>query len=257
MLENLTNAVLPLAKPFYLKVNAAIVFLILATIPLELYAMPITHKFKLSSKFISYPMSSEHVPVGMLAIYSVLIPFVGVISCNFKNNGFRQLTAVALSGLLLTIGATMFITDVLKLLIGNFRPDFLARCIPKEGLPKNEWLDVAESCTNPNWGVVVEGMKSTPSGHSALSFSGLLFLSLVLKQVYTSRFPSYVYFAPTLLAFYVAITRIIDHRHHYIDVISGSIIGSLIAYATYVFVVDRPTRDDRRNEERIEREEAV
>lgn len=256
-MENLTNAVLPFAKPFYLKVNGAVVLLILATIPLELYALPITHKFKLSNKYINYPMSSEHVPVGLLAIYSVLIPFVGIISCNFKNNGFRQFTAVAISGFLLNIGATMFITDVLKLLIGNFRPDFIARCIPKEGLPKNEWLDVADSCTNPNWGVVVEGCKSTPSGHSALSFAGLLFLSLVLKQVYATRFPSYVYFAPTLLAFYVAITRIIDHRHHYIDIISGSIIGSLIAYATYVFVVDKPTREDRRNEERDAREDAV
>jgi membrane-associated phospholipid phosphatase len=53
-----------------------------------------------------------------------------------------------------------------KLLASRFRPDYLSRC---------ESLDADGKCQNPSHGVMADGAKSFPSGHSASSFFGTLF----------------------------------------------------------------------------------
>lgn len=155
-----------------------------------------------------------------------------------------RLIHMSLMGLLLSTLINGVITDLLKIWIGNPRPDFLARCIPAAGTPTGKLVGI-EVCTSDNMAVLQEGFKSTPSGHSSNSFSGLLYLSFWLAgQLSVARpgAPLYrviIVILPVILALYVAASRTADYRHHFSDVISGSILGSLIAYLCYVSICYR------------------
>lgn len=71
------------------------------------------------------------------------------------------------------------------------------------------------------------------------AFAGLFFLSLYLAgklHVLDQRgevWKSFIVMIPTLAAALIAVSRIMDARHHPFDVISGSLLGSATAYISY------------------------
>lgn len=75
--------------------------------------------------------------------------------------------------------------------------------------------------------------------HYVASFAGLFYLSLYLSaklHVLDSRgevWKAFIVLVPTLGAALIAVSRIMDARHHPFDVISGSLIGILVAWAAY------------------------
>ena len=86
-----------------------------------------------------------------------------------------------------------------------------------------------------------EGRRSFPSGHASSSFGGLAFISLFmagqlrlfdgaahLERLLASLLPS-------ILAMLISISRIVDHRHHWDDVLVGSLIGIACALSSYHF----------------------
>lgn len=87
--------------------------------------------------------------------------------------------------------------------------------------------------------MLADGFRSTPSGHSSTSFQGLFYLTLWLcgqLLAFTKGVEYYRLFIaalPTLGAMLIAISRTEDYRHHFVDVILGSTLGSLVAWITY------------------------
>jgi diacylglycerol diphosphate phosphatase/phosphatidate phosphatase len=83
------------------------------------------------------------------------------------------------------------------------------------------------------------GFRSFPSGHSSSSFAGLFYLSLYLAgklHVLDQRgevWRTLVVLIPTLVASCIAISRIMDARHHPFDVLFGSAMGILVAWGSY------------------------
>jgi diacylglycerol diphosphate phosphatase / phosphatidate phosphatase len=81
--------------------------------------------------------------------------------------------------------------------------------------------------------------RSFPSGHSSSSFAGLFYLSLYLAgklHVLDQRgevWRTLVVLIPTLAASCIAISRIMDARHHPFDVLFGSAMGILVAWGSY------------------------
>ena len=93
-----------------------------------------------------------------------------------------------------------------------------------------------------------DSMKSFPSGHSQLAlFSAAFFIvSLSLNNSSCHPFPSQVYISKRksnnfvniliiffqitalLLAVFCAYSRLVDHRHHLVDVLTGSVIGTVL-----------------------------
>ncbi|KAK6200021.1 phosphatidic acid phosphatase type 2/haloperoxidase [Scheffersomyces amazonensis] len=152
-----------------------------------------------------------------------------------------HLLQVSNLGLWFSVVFAAVLTDILKCWIGNPRPDFLSRCGPAPHTPPNKLVDI-DVCTAPLGPMyLMDGMKSTPSGHSSMSFAGLLYLSLWLvgqfRVVHESRKLSlwlYLLFAtPILLACYIALSRTQDYRHHFFDVGFGSLIGLVLACFSY------------------------
>lgn len=219
-------------------------------------AKPFFRQFKLSDSTLQHPFAtSERVTDNELYFLSAIVPtFViivvklGIYSVSDKtkpNNSRIQCyhsLQLALLGLWISLSVNGVVTDILKNLIGRPRPDFLQRCGARKSTPLDEFVDITV-CTSPLGAMyLLDGMKSTPSGHSLIGFSGLLYLTLwLIGQVHQLKQSKYVPVAwylvstsPVLLAIYVALSRTQDYRHHFIDIVLGSLIGIVIASLSYV-----------------------
>ena len=133
------------------------------------------------------------------------------------------------------------ITSALKNAAGKPRPDLVDRCQPRQGSvdPPVFGLSNSSICTQTDHKILKDGFRSFPSGHSSGSFAGLFYLSLYLAgklHLMDNRgevWKTFLVLLPTVGAALIAISRIMDARHHPFDVISGSFLGILIAYGSY------------------------
>ncbi len=194
---------------------------------------------------LRYPMKKNSVPTAVLPFISIVFPLLCIFLCSKMDTSGRRARSTAASlGLLLSVAISFVFVNSVKQACGNYRPDFAARCwgsatadpVWKEyGKPDCGNLE-NESLLND----VRQGRRSFPSGHTSMSFSGLLYLSLYLmyylkcfggSRTNTERTEAFVWkvlisLAPLSVAVGVAITRIRDMWHHPEDVIVGSLLGA-------------------------------
>ncbi|SCV03358.1 LAME_0H09780g1_1 [Lachancea meyersii CBS 8951] len=207
------------------------------------YAKPFERQFYLSDPTLSHPhAATQRVGNTALFMYSMVVPVVTIVAISMLMGDPKHRTYlmyISLLGLVLSWTATNLLTDFLKNWIGRPRPDFLARCMPKEGTPLDVLVTASEVCTSKNLGRLMDGFRSTPSGHSSESFAGLGYLSLwlagqlLVENPGVSQMRRTVASLPAIGAATIAISRTEDYRHHFIDVILGSCIGMYIAYKVY------------------------
>lgn len=204
---------------------------------------PFQRQFSLDDISIQHPFADvERVTNIQLFLYSTWFPMllVGIFLLVLSKPSARVYTAyVSVLSVFLSVFATSFITDLLKNHFGRPRPDFLARCIPAAGTPVDELVLAVDVCTTDDTARLLDGFRSTPLGHSSLSFAGLLFTSLwicgqlkvTLPQVGAWRWA--IASIPTIGAMLIALSRTQDYRHHFGDVFLGLVLGSLIAVWLY------------------------
>ncbi|KAI8998589.1 acid phosphatase/Vanadium-dependent haloperoxidase [Trametes punicea] len=142
-------------------------------------------------------------------------------------------------GLLLSLSLTGGITQFVKITVGRPRPDLIARCIPRAVVDPTLGLSTVHICTQTDKHILQDGWRSFPSGHSSLSFAGLGFLSFYLAgklHLFDTRghtVKAWLALTPLSGAALVAISRTMDYRHHWHDVLAGSLLGLLAAYFSY------------------------
>ncbi|CCD25753.1 phosphatidate phosphatase LPP1 NDAI_0F04350 [Naumovozyma dairenensis CBS 421] len=155
-------------------------------------------------------------------------------SVRWVQNKYVHFLHLSLICLLMVITINGAMTNSLKLIIGNFRPDFLARCQPKPLDDEQASVDGyygLDICQQPNKYILIEGLKSTPSGHSSFITAGLGFLFVWQSKFIVGHYLKHVWCL--VLIVIVMIERITDHRHHWYDVLSGSLLGWLIIWACW------------------------
>ncbi|RDB24140.1 Phospholipid phosphatase 5 [Hypsizygus marmoreus] len=143
-------------------------------------------------------------------------------------------------GLVLGLALTGSITQFSKITVGRPRPDIVDRCQPPVGFIDPPFgLTNATICTQIDRTIIRDGFRSFPSGHSSLSFAGLGFLAFYLAgklHLFDRRGhagKAWLALAPFSAAALVAISRTMDYRHHWHDVLVGSLLGTFISYFTY------------------------
>lgn len=206
-------------------------------------AEPFHRQFYLNDMTIQHPFAEhERVTNIQLGLYSTVIPLSVIIivalisTCPPKYKLYN--TWVSSIGLLLSILITSFVTNIVKNWFGRLRPDFLDRCQPANDTPKDKLVSI-EVCTTDNLDRLADGFRTTPSGHSSISFAGLFYLTLFLlgqsqaNNGKTSSWRTMISFIPWLMACYIALSRTQDYRHHFIDVFVGSCLGLIIAIWQY------------------------
>ncbi|XP_060536290.1 putative phosphatidate phosphatase isoform X2 [Cylas formicarius] len=134
-------------------------------------------------------------------------------------------------------------TDVMKYTIGRLRPHFYTVCEPNIdcSLPENQHIyHINFSCTNPSYiynkRVMKEMRLSFPSGHSSFSMYSMLYFAIYLQKRMTwdgSKLLKHtLQFLAVLNAVFTAMTRVSDYKHHWSDVLSGLLLGAIVASIT-------------------------
>ncbi|BCR97511.1 phosphatase PAP2 family protein [Aspergillus luchuensis] len=256
--------------------------------------------FSLTDPSISFPhREKETVSTGVLAVVAVVAPaviivLVSVLSINpattsiagssvhnARREALRRKFMVKLwewhagwMGLGVALAGTFMATEGLKDLYGKPRPDMLARCDPNLSA-LNEYAvsglggRIAGAPTMVTWEICrnkgdemlkVDGFASFPSGHSSMSFAGLMYLALWLSAKFSIGFPFLAYsplsqdlqrqdrgkirnqgaappvymlivaLVPIAVAFFISASRWFDYRHHGFDIIFGSVMGMVFAW---------------------------
>ncbi|KAL8756385.1 MAG: hypothetical protein Q9184_004511 [Pyrenodesmia sp. 2 TL-2023] len=245
-------------------------YVIIVVLFVAFYALdavePFHQHFSLRNYTLQYPYAAkERVPIPLAFVLTFLFPILIIAIYALLIDGLfshqKQPTArdghktfgkyrwrdrlwefnCGILGLLLSQGAAFVITGALKNATGKPRPDIIDRCQPVEGStdPLPFGLSNVSICTQTNNAILKDGFRSFPSGHSSSAFAGLFYLSIYLAakmHVLDNRgevWKTFIVLIPTLAAALIAVSRIMDARHHPFDVITGSMLGIAVAWAAY------------------------
>jgi len=186
------------------------------------------------------PRTPSYYPTWVLIPSAFLVPFITIYLLSFckadKEGAIKAWLACSFSVL-----STAVVTNLVKNIVGRPRPDFMNRCFP-EGIPETPFADDGHTLLcNGNASEIKEGRKSFPSGHSSIMFSSIGFLSFYVAQKLhvtgpTGRAEAWRLILPSIpfvFCLLVALSRTCDYHHHWQDVTVGSLLGFLIAYASF------------------------
>jgi len=198
-------------------------------------------EFSVSDTSLRHPYAvHERVPPVALYCISMLAPLVLQWLINLLTIRTLWDAHNSALGLVLSLCLTGAFTQAIKITVGRPRPDILDRCKPDAGTVDPEFgLSTSAICHQPDLHILKDGFRSFPSGHSSLSFAGLTFLSLYIAgkmHLFDTRghtHKAWISFLPLLGAALVAISRTMDYRHHWQDVLAGSLLGFTIANFAY------------------------
>ncbi|KAF8959086.1 phosphatidic acid phosphatase type 2/haloperoxidase [Flammula alnicola] len=179
-----------------------------------------------------------HERIPNLALY--MICFVAPLLIMPVINFFTIRSWWDLHNMILALSLTGAMTQIVKITVGRPRPDLIDRCQPPAGLTDPTFgLTSWTVCTQTDFAIMNDGFRSFFSGHSSLSFAGLGFLSYYLAgklHLFDSRghtAKAWLALSPFMAASLVAISRTMDYRHHWHDVLVGTAVGILFSFFAY------------------------
>ncbi|CAL1704474.1 unnamed protein product [Somion occarium] len=198
-------------------------------------------QFSLEDTSLRHPYTlHERVPNPALVAICFVAPVVLLPIVNLLSVRSWWDLHTSYLGLILSLALTGSVTQIVKITVGRPRPDVIARCIPIPGSADPQYgLSTVDVCTQTDLSILDDGWRSFPSGHSSLSFAGLGFLSLYVAgkvHLFDRRGhapKAWLAITPLCGAALVAISRTMDYRHHWQDVLVGSALGLLLAFFSY------------------------
>lgn len=134
----------------------------------------------------------------------------------------------------------LVIIGTIKIFLGELRPHFYTTCSPDVKCKGSEYVSTYQ-CTNEAESLyfVRDASKSFPSGHSAMSVFEAIFLIWYLeKRVPRLRTLFTIPLVQMVLmcwAVFCSLSRITDNRHHWWDVLAGTVAGCIAAFMTCLF----------------------
>eukprot|EP00934_Nitzschia_sp_Nitz4_P005738 Nitzschia sp. Nitz4//scaffold11_size288233//111000//111975//NITZ4_000764-RA/size288233-augustus-gene-0.131-mRNA-1//-1//CDS//3329534044//5728//frame0 len=176
--------------------------------------------FTLNDKAADPPM----IPSDVLVHTALTLPFLVTLTHSYltARRSTRWIEVVtAVSAFLMTVGLSEGTTQILKLVIQRRRPSFYDLC----------GFDVATLKCTASLDKIREANFSFPSGHSSLTNCTMTFLVWYLggKLAKNSVSSSRNFFLIACLCWgwsiFVATSRLVDHWHHYADVLAGLVLG--------------------------------
>ncbi|KAK9891114.1 hypothetical protein WA026_013433 [Henosepilachna vigintioctopunctata] len=205
--------------------------------------------FRCKDPSISFPYTGDTITLSYLLVGCCLGPLILIIFIEIlREKSLKDIRICVIwdhyKELLVGFSFVLLITEMAKVILGEHRPHFFDVCRPDANEECIEGAYISEyTCTNKAYSsfLISDASKSFPSGHSSLS----VFTSLFCAYVVQSRLPSAVtgrLFKPFLIALCLSwgilcsLSRIADRRHHWWDVLSGTVLGILgVIFFTTIF----------------------
>jgi len=255
----------------------SLIILAVITVISHYVAQPFTRGFFCSDSAIKYPYKGDTIPVYAAVLLSIGLPIVSMWITEFcKRYYFTRypkqvfLTRLELCGkkiasitpfvrnlymltVVFTYGylATWVLTEITKNFVGELRPHFLAVCQSSFDCSTatslyqfNSYQDYVSNytCSNPDTTAVREARRSFFSGHTAPVFFGFGWLIMYIHVSWSWRHLGIVghlfQVGIAILGLYIGYTRISDFHHNWYDVGVGAIVGSLVAFVTFKFILN-------------------
>ncbi|CAJ0605817.1 unnamed protein product [Cylicocyclus nassatus] len=234
---------------------------------IELFAKPYKRGFYCDDESIRYPYLKDTVSTAVLGAGGIAIGLVTIIATEvirliLERNYTDEFLSYRLccceihrifvrlycfiGYFLLGFIFEQLLVDIGKYTIGRHRPHFMDVCRPDIGYDtctSPEQYVTNFTCTGDDQHLIKESKLSFFSGHSAFSFYVAWFCSLYLRArfyrpVFSRLFVPAIQFLLLGLAGWVALTRVSDYKHHWSDVLVGTIIGSVVGILMALHVAE-------------------
>ena len=171
---------------------------------------------------INQPKRTTTIPYNYLCIitFGVGAFLVFVV---WSSRKFDKSISSVLAAYYFTISFTIFVTCIIKKLVGRPRPDTVAVCGGQ-----GSYHDCIKIVSKSR---ITDQFFSFPSGHAAEAMVEIWKSSSMISMS--------IKFLPIIFALIVSISRIIDRAHHVDDVVIGLFIGGLIGFITFLTFIQK------------------
>ncbi|KAG4097709.1 phosphatidic acid phosphatase type 2/haloperoxidase [Neocallimastix lanati (nom. inval.)] len=211
-------------------------------------------QFSLDDVSISLPHKGDTVNMVLLVIFSC-VSLTIIIGFQFYKKRMNYDLHQAIIGLIVSSFISVIIGNIIKCLSGRYRPDFLSLCQVDFSKVEEQYklYNISSSinygqrnlfntsiCTAPKE-QIRKGMRSFPSGHSYAAFNLMSYLAFYIAgQIHLFDGKCYLWkycvvIIPFIISTAIALSRVFDNRHHWEDVLVGSLMGLIIGTFTYFY----------------------
>ncbi|XP_063894118.1 putative phosphatidate phosphatase [Helicoverpa armigera] len=228
---------------------------------LILWVTPFQRGFFITDPSIRLPYKEQMISVGTLAGigFAFMVATILIIEIvrdrQGKGIGEKFLSGCVVPGWVwesyhaigvFTFGAAcqQLTSDLAKYVIGRLRPHFYEVCNPSFNLNATAnalgYIQVY-TCTGTDDAKIKEARLSFPSSHASFAMYCAIFFVFYVQVKGKWRGSKLlrhgVQYAVVLGAWYVGLTRVVDHMHHWSDVAVGFLIGAVYACIVFVYVL--------------------
>ncbi|XP_013776698.1 putative phosphatidate phosphatase [Limulus polyphemus] len=255
----------PEERKLYLRIIFDIVFLAIVGIPLLIFffaATPYKRGFFCDDDSIRYPYKDSTISNVTLYCVGVLGPAIVMtvaeaVICKKYKLSYKQPKVICgfsiscfVWQVYRTVGVFAFgacisqlSTDIAKYSIGRLRPHFIDVCQPDMSLTDCNHSYITEyRCTGSDENKIREARLSFPSGHASFSAYSMVYLAIYIQYrlicAKNSLLKPFLQAAVLLAAWYTGLSRVVDHKHHWSDVLSGFLLGIIVSLLVVFFIAD-------------------
>ncbi|KAH0952140.1 hypothetical protein HN011_011207, partial [Eciton burchellii] len=237
----------------------------LTVLMLFLFGTPHKRGFFCNDESISYPYHESTVTSTVLYVIGLFLPIctmiIGEILHTRYHSGHitRMLFGYTIPPWLWNayekVGVfgfgticTVLFTDIAKYTIGRLRPHFMKICVPNIdcNLADNQHKYIEYFTCTAKASISAKMLKeirlSFPSGHSSFSAYTMIYLAIYLqlrmKWKGSKLLKHFLQLLCLIMAWFTAMSRVSDYKHHWSDVLAGLTLGTIIALVVTHFIAD-------------------